>query len=235
MAQISAPPTGNAALLSPLLIRGRHHVFRRHRTRRPLARCGHLLHPAASSSFTWRGICDNARAAFWTVVLFIIVPMYAWKLSFMTEAAASIGLMALAMFAFSLAIEKDRGWWWLLGGGACGLALLVALPNAWWVVGLVILFCRATRPGVNGCAKAGSGRPWVFTLHLPGPADLVVEGTAGGRCGPHPASSARGLCPTAFRSTRDSISSDWKFFISARSFSSYSSWCCGAWAGTSLA
>src|ERR1700677_1434265 len=26
----------------------------------------------------------NARVAFWTVVLFIIVPMYAWKLYFMT-------------------------------------------------------------------------------------------------------------------------------------------------------
>jgi 4-amino-4-deoxy-L-arabinose transferase-like glycosyltransferase len=82
----------------------------------------------------------SARAAFWTVVLYILIPMYAWKLSFMTEATASIGLMALALFAFSLAIEKDRGWWWLLGGVACGLALLVALPNAWWVVGLVLYF-----------------------------------------------------------------------------------------------
>ena len=82
----------------------------------------------------------NARAAFWTVVLFIIIPMFAWKLSFMTEAAASIGLMALALFAFSLAIEKDRGWWWLLGGAACGMALLVALANAWWMVGLLIYF-----------------------------------------------------------------------------------------------
>jgi 4-amino-4-deoxy-L-arabinose transferase-like glycosyltransferase len=82
----------------------------------------------------------NARAAFWTVVLFIVIPMYAWKLSFMTEAAASIGLMALAMVAFSLAIETDRGWWWLLGGADCGLALLVAIPNAWWVAGLALYF-----------------------------------------------------------------------------------------------
>jgi hypothetical protein len=86
----------------------------------------------------------DARAAFWTVVLFIIIPMFAWKLSFMTEAAASIGLMALAMFAFSLAIEKDKGWWWLLGGAACGMALLVALANAWWIVGLLLYF--ATSP-----------------------------------------------------------------------------------------
>jgi 4-amino-4-deoxy-L-arabinose transferase-like glycosyltransferase len=93
----------------------------------------------------------NARAAFWTVVLFVVVPMYAWKLSFMTEATASIGLMALAMFAFSLAIEKDRGWWWLLGGAACGLALLAALANGWWIVGLVIYFAgnRARRERVR--------------------------------------------------------------------------------------
>ena len=82
----------------------------------------------------------SARAAFWTVLLYIFVPMFAWKLSFMTEAAASIGLMALAMLAFILAIERDRGWWWLMGGAACGLALLVALPNAFWVVGLALYF-----------------------------------------------------------------------------------------------
>lgn len=85
----------------------------------------------------------NARAAFWTVVLFIVLPMYAWKLSFMTEAAASIGLMALAMFAFSLAIEEDKSWWWLLGGIACGLGLLVAMSNAWWIVGVVLYFACA--------------------------------------------------------------------------------------------
>jgi hypothetical protein len=85
----------------------------------------------------------NARAAFWTVVLFLIVPMFAWKLTFMTEATVSIGLMALSMLAFSLAIEEDKGWWWLLGGAACGLALLVALPNAWWVIGLLIYFAAS--------------------------------------------------------------------------------------------
>jgi 4-amino-4-deoxy-L-arabinose transferase-like glycosyltransferase len=82
----------------------------------------------------------NPRTAFWTVVLFVVIPMYAWKLSFMTEATASIGLMAVALLAFSLAIETDKGGWWLLGGAACGLALLVALPNAWWIFGLVLYF-----------------------------------------------------------------------------------------------
>jgi 4-amino-4-deoxy-L-arabinose transferase-like glycosyltransferase len=82
----------------------------------------------------------DARAAFWTVVLFIVLPIYAWKFSFMTEAAASTGLMALAMFAFSLAIENGRGRWWLLGGTACGLGLLVELGNGWWIIGLLLYF-----------------------------------------------------------------------------------------------
>ncbi len=82
----------------------------------------------------------DARSAFWTVVLFILTPMFAWKLSFMTEAAASIGLMALTMLAFCMAVERDKIWWWLMGGTSCGLALLVALPNAWWVAGLLLYF-----------------------------------------------------------------------------------------------
>jgi undecaprenyl-diphosphatase len=82
----------------------------------------------------------NARAAFWTVVLYIVVPMFAWKFSFMTEGSASIGLMAIAILAFSLAMESNRGWWWMLGGAACGMALLVALPNTWWVVGVGLYF-----------------------------------------------------------------------------------------------
>ena len=87
----------------------------------------------------------NARAAFWTVVLFIVLPMYAWDLSFMTEASASIGLMALTMFAFCRAIEEDRVWWWLMGGAACGMGLLVALPNASWLLGVLLYF--AINPG----------------------------------------------------------------------------------------
>jgi hypothetical protein len=82
----------------------------------------------------------NARSAFWTVVLFIVVPMYAWKFSFMTEAAVSTGLMALTMFAFCRAVEEDRVWWWCLGAVGCGLGLLVALANAWWLVGLLLYF-----------------------------------------------------------------------------------------------
>lgn len=82
----------------------------------------------------------SARSAFWTVVLFVVLPMFAWNLSFMTEATASIGLMALAMLAFCRAIEDGRLGWWLLGGLACGLGLLVSLANAWWLGGLLLYF-----------------------------------------------------------------------------------------------
>jgi 4-amino-4-deoxy-L-arabinose transferase-like glycosyltransferase len=82
----------------------------------------------------------TAQVAFWSVVLFVIIPMYAWKLTFMTEATASIGLMALAMLAFCRAVEDDRIGWWLLGGAACGLGMLVSISNAWWLVGLLLYF-----------------------------------------------------------------------------------------------
>ncbi len=85
----------------------------------------------------------SARCAFWTVVLFIVIPMYAWRLSFMTEATVSIGLMAVTLLAFSMAVERDKIGWWLLGGAACGLALLVALPNIWWMAGLLLYFVIA--------------------------------------------------------------------------------------------
>lgn len=104
----------------------------------------------------------NARAAFWTVVLFAVTPMFAWKLSFMTEAASSIGLMSLAMLAFNQAIERDRGWWWLMGGAACGLALLVSIANAWWIVGVVFYF--AGTPGRRARLREGwLGGTLIFT------------------------------------------------------------------------
>jgi Dolichyl-phosphate-mannose-protein mannosyltransferase len=82
----------------------------------------------------------NARGAFWTVVLFVVVPMFAWKLSFMTEATAAIGLMALAMLGFSRGIEEDKLGWWLVGGAACGLGMLISIGDAWWLAGLLLYF-----------------------------------------------------------------------------------------------
>jgi undecaprenyl-diphosphatase len=100
----------------------------------------------------------SARAAFWTVVLFMIIPMYAWKLSLMTEAAASIGLMALAMLAFCRAVEEDKIWWWAMGGASCGLALLVALPNFWWMAGGLLYFVvdPGHRPRLRGARLLGT-------------------------------------------------------------------------------
>jgi hypothetical protein len=87
----------------------------------------------------------DARAAFWTVVLFLVIPMFAWKLSFMTEASAGVGLMALAMFGFDHAFEDDAGYWWLLGGAAAGLGMLITPSYALWIVGLVLFFALSPR------------------------------------------------------------------------------------------
>jgi hypothetical protein len=82
----------------------------------------------------------DARTAFWTVVLFLVIPMFAWKLSYMTDASVGIGLMALAMFGFDHAFEDDRLHWWLLGGAACGMAMLVAPSYSLWIAGAVLFF-----------------------------------------------------------------------------------------------
>ena len=105
----------------------------------------------------------SARAAFWTVVLFAVVPMYAWKMSFMTEATASIGLMALALLGLSRATEDDRLAWWLLAGLACGLAMLVSIANAWWLGGLLLYFV------IDPARRAGLREPRLWML-------LVVAG-----------------------------------------------------------
>jgi hypothetical protein len=104
----------------------------------------------------------NARAAFWTVVLFIVLPMFAWKMTFMTEGVVSVGLMALAMFAFSHALENDRGWWWMLGGAACGLGLLVGIANAWWIIGLIFYFAGRHGRGVR-LREGWLGATLIFT------------------------------------------------------------------------
>jgi hypothetical protein len=87
----------------------------------------------------------DARTAFWTVVLYLVIPMFAWKLSLMTEASAGIGLMALAMFGFDHAIETDRVRWWLLGGAACGMGLLVAPSYSLWLAGVVLYFATSAQ------------------------------------------------------------------------------------------
>jgi hypothetical protein len=99
----------------------------------------------------------DARTAFWTVVLFLVIPMFAWKLSFMTEASVGIGLMALAMFGFDHAIEDNKGYWWLLGGVACGLALLVAPSYALWFLG--VLAFLAVTPSQRHYLR--EGWPWI--------------------------------------------------------------------------
>ena len=82
----------------------------------------------------------GARSAFWAVLLFTILPIYAWTLSFMTEATASLGLMSLAVLGYQGAVEKNAWWSWVLGAVVSGLALLVAGANVLWLAGLVLAF-----------------------------------------------------------------------------------------------
>lgn len=102
----------------------------------------------------------DARTAFWTVVLFLVIPMFAWKLSFMTEGSAGIGLMALAMFGFDHAFEDKRGYWWLLAGAACGMAVLVAPSYVLWIAGALAFL--AVSPERR--QRLREAWPWVAVL-----------------------------------------------------------------------
>ena len=70
---------------------------------------------------------------------------------------AGIGLMALAMFGFDHAIETDRGYWWLLGGTACGLGLLVAPSYVLWILGLVLYFAISPERRARLLVLGGGG------------------------------------------------------------------------------
>ncbi|PTY04126.1 hypothetical protein DB346_04870 [Verrucomicrobia bacterium LW23] len=98
----------------------------------------------------WFGV----DVAFWAVVAFICMPLYAWKLTLMGNAVCSVGLMTLAMYTYREAVSTGRLAWWAAAGLVTGLALLVSPYNGMWGVGLLLFLAIEpkhvrlfTRPG----------------------------------------------------------------------------------------
>lgn len=79
----------------------------------------------------------SARAAFWTVIGYVVTPLYFWNMMLMTDGTAAIGLMALGMLVFEKTAEEDRWWWWLSSGLVSGLALLISPIHLLWIGGFV--------------------------------------------------------------------------------------------------
>lgn len=82
----------------------------------------------------------NATSAFWTMLIFIAMPLYTWKLLLMTEATASLGLMALALLAYHEAIHSNKWYWYLASGAISGLAIHVLWFNLIWPLGLLLYY-----------------------------------------------------------------------------------------------
>lgn len=82
----------------------------------------------------------NPVSAFWTTVIFIVTPIYTWKLLLMTEATASLGLMALALLAYREAVNTNKWSWYVASGLVSGLAIHVSWLNLAWPLGLLLYY-----------------------------------------------------------------------------------------------
>ena len=79
----------------------------------------------------------SARAGFYAVILFAVLPLYAWQMLLLSEATASVGLMALALLAYRYVVERGRWDDWAVAGLATAAALTVSWWNVLWPLGLL--------------------------------------------------------------------------------------------------
>jgi hypothetical protein len=79
-------------------------------------------------------------SAFWTMVIYLVAPVYTWKLLLMNEATVSLGLMALALLAYREAVVTDKWYWYLASGVISGLAVHVSWSNLIWPLGLLLYY-----------------------------------------------------------------------------------------------
>lgn len=82
----------------------------------------------------------NPASAFWSLIIYIVTPIYTWKLLVMNEATASLGLMALALLAYREAVHSRKWYWYVASGAISGLAIQVLWFNAIWALGLLLFY-----------------------------------------------------------------------------------------------
>jgi len=84
----------------------------------------------------------NVRAAFWSVVLYMVVPLYTWELLLMNEATCALGLMMLIILSYREALLQNHWYWWVLAAIVTALALHVSYftltcPSGFFFLALV--------------------------------------------------------------------------------------------------
>jgi len=80
----------------------------------------------------------SARAGFYAVLLFALLPLYAWQMLLLSETTASVGLMALALLAYHHAVYRNHWADWLLAAVLSAVALTVSWWNLLWPAGLLL-------------------------------------------------------------------------------------------------
>ncbi len=78
------------------------------------------------------------------MLLFAVVPLFAWQMLLLSEETASVGLMALALLCYRQASERGKWYDWLGAGAVSGFAVTVSWWNILWPAGL--LFFRLIDP-----------------------------------------------------------------------------------------
>ena len=80
----------------------------------------------------------SARAGFYAVILFAVLPLYAWQMLLLSETTVSVGLMALALLVYHQAVDRGRWLDWTLAALVSALALTVSWWNILWPAGLLL-------------------------------------------------------------------------------------------------
>ncbi|MDE1169975.1 MAG: glycosyltransferase family 39 protein [Verrucomicrobium sp.] len=68
------------------------------------------------------------RAGFYSLLLFLVLPLYFWQMLLLSEAAVAVGLMALALLVYRQVAERGRLEDWL----AATLVTALAVGLSWW-------------------------------------------------------------------------------------------------------
>jgi len=97
----------------------------------------------------------DARTAFWSAIVVLTLPLFAWLGLFVSTDALLTLFWALALWAYLRALESDSWGDWLVLGALCGLGLLAKYTMAAWLAAAFLHLLAAHRP------RLATLKPWL--------------------------------------------------------------------------
>lgn len=97
----------------------------------------------------------DARTAFWSTLIVLTLPMFAWLGLFVSTDALLTLFWTLALWAYLRALTRDSWADWLLLGAICGLGLLAKYTMAAWLGAAFLHLLAFHRPRLR------SLKPWL--------------------------------------------------------------------------